>query len=194
MDDLYTQFLLRNDLDDIWFRHGPCESKKRMKIPEKLVGVRIDGMFIPLNSSVKNGRLLRNEILKSSLEAKRELERWIKMYQGAIIEPEDAVMLTEQLYQVVFAKLLWPLEYATMEGQLLLEEFLPIATEMEKMVDEFVACIDNFIHGLDAHEQGVQYHLEQTKENDRMATEQWARNAPLEVRGSARIRDDGWLF
>ena len=194
MDDLYTQFLLRNDLDDIWFRHGPCASKKRMTIPEKLVGVKIDGIFIPLNSSVKNGRLLRNEILISSLEAKRELDRWIKMYQGATIEPDDAVMLTEQLYQVVFAKLLWPLEYATIEGQLQLEEFLPIATEMEKMVDEFVACIDKFIHGLDAHEQGVQYRLEQTKEHDRIATEEWARNAPLEVRGSARIRDDGWLF
>lgn len=193
MTDLYTQFLERNDLDDIWFRQGPCPTNKKMTIPEKLSAVRIGGLLVPVNSAVKNGRLLRKEIISSSVQAKAELDRWIKVLEGASINPEDAARLVEQLYQVVFAKLLWPLEYATIEGQLELEEFIPIATEMENLVDEFIGCIDNFLHGLDNLEQAVLYRLETTKESDRRATEEWARNAPLEVRGSARIIDDGWF-
>lgn len=188
MDDLYTQFLKRNDLDPVFFSQGPVlDEKKKMIIPEKLIGIKIAGYSVHLNTTVRNARLLLLELEMSRIQAKRDLQEWIKAFKGATIDPEDAERLINYIIEVVIGRLIWPLEYVTKEGQLTLEEFVPLATEMEAMLDEFYSLFDAFYDGMNGNEQALQARVARRKEELYAQTKQWADSAPLEVRATGHI-------
>lgn len=189
MDDLYTQFLKNNDLDLSLFTRGYVEEKKKMVIPEKLLGLKIKGIPVHLNTSIKNGRLLLLEIEMSKVEAEKNLRMWFKAFNGATLDPDDANRLVEFLYQDVLTKLLWPLEYVTKEGQLNVDEFVPMARMMEAMLDEFVGAIENFLYALDENELILEDRVNRRREELNASTRAWVDNAPLELRATGRVRE-----
>ena len=189
MNDLFTQFLQNNELNDIWFRRISYDDNLKMDVPEKILGIRFDDIVVALSPAVKNAKMLLLEIAKSGVEADKNYNKFMKIYRNAGLKLEEAYDLCDSLYQYVLPHLIWPCQYLTEEGQLTLEEFLPICKEMENMLDEFCGNLDAFIFAVSQSEDQIAAIVQNRKDDLDRQTRIWAENAPLRLTARGSIKE-----
>lgn len=87
-------------------------------------------------------------------------------------------------------KLLWPFHLLAVEAELEKKDFYPIANMMEGIVCDFLDTIDHFCQAFMDGELRIRHRTEAEIEEKNRQTRNWAANAPVEVRGSARVIGD----
>ena len=187
---LYDEFLDHYQLNKALFNHATKLGDQHFARIDKLRVATFAKVQIPASEAVKNSVVFKRELHMSQAVADRELRKIIGSFRTFRMDEDDMNRMCDWIEQDVLGELLWPFHMLTVEAELEKKDFYPIAHAMEAVVCDFLDVVDDFcwafVHGEEAIEQRARTEI---AENNRR-TDQWAANAPLEVRGSARIQGD----
>lgn len=184
---LYEEFLEHYHLNIGFFNHAVELCDQHLAKIEKLRVATFAKVQIPASEAVKNSVVFKRELAMAQAEADRELRKIIASFRTFRMDEDDMNRMCDWIEHDVLGKLLWPFHMLTVEAELEVKDFYPIANEMEAIVCDFLDAVDDycwaFVHGEEAISRQTR---EEISEKNRQ-TDRWAANAPLEVRGSARI-------
>lgn len=186
-EQLYREFLDHYRLDQGLFNHAELLSRTTFKKIDTLQIVSFEKTKVPVSDAVKNSAAFRNQLHLAKAFAGRSIEENIRGYQTFRMDEEDIYMLCDRLEEGALNRLLWPFHLLTVESELEEKDFYPLANEMEAIVCDFLDLESRFYHAFMAGEGRIQQQTQAEIEEKNRQTRTWAANAPVEVRGSARV-------
>ena len=183
---LYKEFLEHYDLQDGNYNHAIEFLDHPLEKVEKVQAIRIGETLVPLSPAVKNSVLFNTQLHLAPINAEKEIKQHIGMYKGCILDDEDVNLFCYTVEDMVLRNLLWPFHLMTEGAELTEKHFFPIAHMMEGIVCDVQDALHDFYWAVLDSTGKIDAKRDREIEFKNRQTDNWAANAPIEVRGSIR--------
>ena len=187
MNALYEEFLNHHGLNNGLIYHVVLPHERIFKDVPKLSFVRFGNHKVFVNESVNNAVAFSKQIHLAQMNADQSLRQWVKLFLGYRLDYDDIERLCQNLENGILEKLLFPFQLICEEENFTREKFEPIAYEMEKIVLDVFYILDTFYDAMIQTETSIRQKADQKIAQLNRQTDAWAANAPVRVRGSARV-------
>ena len=183
---LYKEFLEHYDLQDGNYNHAIEFLDHPLQQVEKVQAIRIGETLVPLSPAVQNSVKFNVQLNLAPINAEKEIKQHIGMYKGCILDDEDVNLFCYTVEDMVLRNLLWPFHLMTEGAELRENHFFPIAHMMEGIVCDVQDALHDFYWAVIDSTGKIDAKRDREIEFKNRQTDNWAANAPIEVRGSIR--------
>ena len=183
---LYKEFLEHYDLQDGNYNHAIEFLDHPLEKVEKVQAIRIGETLVPLSPAVQNSVKFNVQLNLAPINAEKEIKQHIGMYKGCILDDEDVNLFCYTVEDMVLRNLLWPFHLMTEGAELRENHFFPIAHMMEGIVCDVQDALHDFYWAVIDSTGKIDAKRDREIEFKNRQTDNWAANAPIEVRGSIR--------
>ena len=187
MNILYEEFLNHHGLNNGLIYRVVLANERIFKDVPKLSFVRFGNHKVFVNESVNNAIAFNKQIHLAQMNADKHLREWVKMFVGYRLDLEDVERLCKNLESGILEHLLFPFQLISEEENFTRDKFGPIAYEMENIVLDIFYILDMFYNAMIQTENSIRQKAEQRIAQLNKQTDAWAANAPVRVRGSAKV-------
>jgi len=188
-EQLYNEFLGHYHLDQGLYNHAELLSRTTFKKIDTLKVATFERMRVPVSEAVKNSATFRFHLHQAKIFAGRVIKEVLRGYRSFPMDGDDVQMMCARLEDQALNQLLWPFHLLTVESELVEKDFYPLANMMEAVVCDFLDLEDAFVDAFFAGEDRIRRQAQNEIEEKNRQTRAWAANAPVEVRGTARVFD-----
>ncbi len=183
---LYKEFLEHYNLQDGNYIHAIEMMDNPFEKVEKVQAIRIGNTLVPMTPAVKNSHKFNIQLNIAPINAEKEIKKHIGMYKGCILDDEDVSLFCYTVEEMVLRNLLWPFHLLTIQAELTEKDFFPIAHMMEGIVCDVQDVLYDFYWAVIGSTDKIDAKRDSEIESMNRRTDDWAANAPIEVRGSIR--------
>lgn len=183
---LYDEFLEHYDLEKGLYYHSIELLDHPFEKVEKVQGIRIGDTLVPLSPAVANSVKFNVQLHLAPINAEKEIKKYIGSYKGLILDDDDVNLFCFTAEQTVLSPLLWPLNLLTHHAELTERHFFPLADMMEGIVCDTQDAVYDFFQAVLGSTDRIDAKRDREIDSMKRRTDDWAANAPVEVRGSIR--------